>query len=521
MKKMFFFAAMAAVMASCTSEEPMMVSNGNGTAIGFDTYVGKATRAGDINTANLTSFYVYGGKAADDFNGTTVTKTDAGWTYSPTQYWEKDAKYTFAAVAPTNANVSFKDSKLTVADYTPGDDDLIVAVTNEITGQAAGSNYTVNLNFKHTLSKVQLTFSGDLTKPSTARLTGINNKATLSATYGNEGTAPTWSDATGSDDYTYNVDATTGKDVKYLLPQTIAPTAKISFTYNGKTYEKELATAEAGVDAWEMGKAYNYNVKLEDNDEISFSVTVAEWPTIGDEPATDPETPETPSDDPTEEPGDEPSETTAPETMVLTPTGDTWIRGNATTSAFASDTKMAIRNNSNGTDVYYSLVEFTLPENLKQEGYKISANLRLVTVQCKGNRNVNLYEYTGSDFEESSTYENIGETCKTIAEGTPITTFEAKGYGDKNMKDIDDSDTYTSYRTATEWTNNIDLSEYVNGKSAGSKFVLLISRATQDNAEMQFGTKEVKDIPNKDNSSLLYFKAEDLTPQLTITYTKE
>lgn len=516
MKKLFFFAALAAAMASCTSEEPMMVSNG--TAIGFDTYVGKATRAGDINTANLEAFYVYGGKTAEDFKGSKVSKTEGVWTYSPTQYWEEGAKYTFAAVAPTNAGVSFDGSVLTVADYTPGEDDLIVAVTNEITGKAAGSNAVVNLNFKHALAKVQLTFTGgDASKVSNVKLTGVNNKATLKVDYAT-GTNPAWDETDATDDYEYAI--ANGKGVKFLLPQELNG-AKVSFTYNGENIELEISTA--AVSEWEMGKGYNYTITLPDTpqDAIEFGVEVedAAWNDYINGSFVDPTaTPEEPGDD-EEDPSEVTEPTQVPGNLTLSPTIDTWLRPENNTNYGGSEV-MEILKKEDGTN-YYGLIEFELPSNLKQPGYKIDAKLRLVTVSCKGDRNVNLHEYTGNSLTKDSKYDDgIGEECKKLIENNDaILSFSVLGKGTTAMKDINNSDT-DEYKNVSGWTNTIDLSEFISSKEDGSKFALIISKKGNNNNSMQFASKETGDIPYKDDSSLVFFKKEDLVPQLTITYTK-
>lgn len=516
MKKMFFFAALAAVMASCTSEEPMMVSNGNGTAIGFDTYVGKATRAGDINTANLTKFYVYGGKTAVDFNGTEVTKTDAGWTYSPTKYWESGAKYTFAAVAPTKTG-SFDNSKLTVADYTPGDDDLIVAVTNEITGKEVGSNAAVNLNFKHALAKVQVTFSGDLDKLSDVKLTGVNNKATLSVSYGEEGTAPVWDEANSTGDYAYTIDGTSGKGVRYVLPQTLAETTTISFTYNGKAYSKGLDNES--VPAWEIGKAYNYSITLKDEDGITFDVSVTEWPTIGDEPET-PTEPETP-----EEPADNPTQTTVPENLTLTSVAATWIRSSNT--SFSGATQDAMEIKKSGEIVFPGLLQFDLPANLKHNGYKLKAQLRLVSTQAKGDRYIDLHEYTGTDFSESATYETIGTQLEADLQREAIANFRAEGHG---TKAIGDSGLSGNYLEASGWQNFIDFTDFINTKVStadnGSSLVLIITKTNENNDSWKFGThryagKTVESNATDSDGKKITFNGDDLVPQLIITYEKE
>lgn len=501
MKKILIFAALAAGMASCTSEEPVQVSDSY--AIGFSTYVGKATRAGDVNTESLTSFAVYGGTEKTEFNGTEVTKQNGAWTYSPVQYWEKDAKYKFAAVAPavSGASYDFASNKLTVANYSPADDDLIVASTNEITGKEA-DNSAVALNFKHALSKVQLTFNGgDLTKLSNVKLTSVVNKGNLGASY-NNGVDPAWELAEGTGDYAYTIDSEAGNGVKYLLPQTL-DAAAVTYTYDEKDHTILIKTAD--VAAWEMGKAYNYNISLDAGAAIAFEVSMAAWDTsINDQTIVEKEM----------------------ATVTLASTGSFYIRGDGTnTTQHKTGETMEIKYNDSGR--FFGFVSFTLPEDFSA-GSVVSAELRLVTTQCKGDRNVNLYEFTGTQDLSNATYDSVGTECETIIsdENNIIASFEANG---KHTKSMGDKGIGTDYTDASKWTNLIDMKDFVNKKNAGSTFTILVSKTTSHNDALKFATEDVKDMTNSnvtglDDSSTekvtCTFAKEDLVPQLVITYTK-
>ena len=61
MKKFLFLAT--AMFASCTNDE--MVEMNPQSAIGFETFVDKSTRATDVTKANLTAFEVYGWRTKD------------------------------------------------------------------------------------------------------------------------------------------------------------------------------------------------------------------------------------------------------------------------------------------------------------------------------------------------------------------------------------------------------------------------------------------------------------------------
>lgn len=512
MKKILIFAALAAGMASCTSEEPVQVSDSY--AIGFSTYVGKATRAGDVNTESLNSFAVYGGTEAQEFKGTTVTKDNGAWVYSPVQYWKEGAKYNFAAVAPAVEGASYSAKKLTVANYTPGETDLIVAASNEITGAAAGSNQLVTLNFKHALAKVQFTFEGDAANVSDVKLTSVSNKANLEVSY-SEGTAATWGESAGTGEYTYTLDAN-GKGVKYLLPQTIGDAVKVSYTYNEKVHTINVKTTE--VAAWEMGKAYNYTVSLS-SDAIGFEVVeAAEWTT----------TELKPTESTTEEnSGDNSGNTNAetPATLTLETMGSTTIRSNNASynSGGLADT-MELKNFTKDGEEnvsFYGLFAFDLPANIQKQGYKMDAKLRLVCVYKKGTRYIQLRELTGKEFKDNASFGEYGETVQNIINtGTPLAEFETNGWNGKAMKDANSTD---SYKTVAEWTNYIDLTDFINTKTSvndnGSTISFVLSKRDADTSDqaLRMATKNTEDITN----GVETFKAADLVPQLVITYTKE
>lgn len=128
MKKIFIFAAAAAMLASCSQDvltDINSVSNDEG-AISFGTWTSKATRAENstgADGAQLEKYHntfvvygfknVYGKDEAKVFDGTVCTYTgspsdpfyvesSAGdWKYSPVRYWDKSADgYDFYAVSP-------------------------------------------------------------------------------------------------------------------------------------------------------------------------------------------------------------------------------------------------------------------------------------------------------------------------------------------------------------------------------------------------------------------------------------
>lgn len=179
MKKVIFALAAVVALAACSQEDVIVADKG--AAIGFDTFVGKATRVDDpsLTNTNLANFGVFGtvskAETALIFDNVKVTGSGVGananWSYDSkfTQYWIADAKYNFAAVAPYGAyeNAVFSTTDLnTKLDFTNNaETDLLYAQSVEITGKegagagaATPANGKVAFTFRHLLSKVKFSF---------------------------------------------------------------------------------------------------------------------------------------------------------------------------------------------------------------------------------------------------------------------------------------------------------------------------------------------------------------------------
>lgn len=179
-------------------------------------------------------------------------------------------------------------------------------------------------------------------------------------------------------------------------------------------------------------------------------------------------------------------------------------------------------------DTFVGLMRFLVPADLLDtDNYELTqAELRLVTTQNKGDRKFNIYDFP-KYFAEDTKGEKDAVTESLQTE--PIATFEAKGMGTKSLSD-DFGNNWEQYNTAEAWTNYIDLSTYVKDKisNGATSFNILIQRPTPNpNNKMKIATKEVTSTTNEKttvNGELVKpftFKAEDLVPQLTITYVKK
>ena len=128
MKKILLFAAAATIMVACSDTEKLnnnLVNNEAPRVIGFNTISEKATRAGVIEDLELyhKTFAVWSTKESMNthaidtvFNGDdakdiitfdSVRLAPNHWTYNPYRYWDRQAVYSFVAVAPNSKVIRF------------------------------------------------------------------------------------------------------------------------------------------------------------------------------------------------------------------------------------------------------------------------------------------------------------------------------------------------------------------------------------------------------------------------------
>lgn len=162
----FALSAVAAiVVSSCSStDEPRPQSEDQTNVIRFAANT-EFSRAGEITTSNLKTFNVYAytgnGTSPDLFmDNVVVTKNTSNvWSYDPVKYWPSKKAVDFYAFAPalwlgTNtplAGVPY--------DASEGTEDIIYAVSPDLTGGAGLSNAQVIFNFRHALSKLTVKMS--------------------------------------------------------------------------------------------------------------------------------------------------------------------------------------------------------------------------------------------------------------------------------------------------------------------------------------------------------------------------
>lgn len=181
MKAIHLIAAGAALtLAACSNDE--MVQAPEATPIGFDSYIGKTTRADDATLSNVKNITVYGylgdAGAPKLFDGKIVSNSSGSWEYSPLQYWTAGKNYLFTAVAsPASSgnnhySYAWDDARPTDIENfygsgtigfdnssASGNEDLIYAFKTATTPSPLNSAPgKVSFSFKHALSRVMFTF---------------------------------------------------------------------------------------------------------------------------------------------------------------------------------------------------------------------------------------------------------------------------------------------------------------------------------------------------------------------------
>lgn len=315
MKKQMMMLLAIAAMVGCSKSEVVDNPNDDGnTPIKLKTFVGKAVKAAETTTANLTSFQMEayttaaaypGADAPTSFISSAVT-TPGSWTYTGPQYWPQGKKVSFFAyapadgvtyVAPTGAN--WPNFTYTVA-AEASQADLIVA---QRTDQDASTNSgSVALTFNHALSQILFKAkceNADFTAVvKTIELSGIQNEGTYTfATSASEGTAieGAWSSVTGTAGYAYLTNGTAAitsageaiagtNGALMLMPQTLT-NAKLKVVYSvtlgtGETAQTFDVTKEdvALTGTWAPGMKYTYDLTLvSDAKKITLDPSVKPW----------------------------------------------------------------------------------------------------------------------------------------------------------------------------------------------------------------------------------------------------
>lgn len=336
MKKIYFLAATAALLASCSSNEEYFSQEFNqGAPIEFATRTVNATRANatgaDAAALLNNQFIVYGQKTANDAKTQVFTKVavnyvtdgeNAAWDYvtgtEPVRYWDKTAtSYDFYAYSDANATkvvapaADIYTDGITISSTT-AENLAKVYVAPGVSVTSTGFNNTVKFIFKSAASKVRI-----------AAYNGMNDyDVKINKFYVSDGTAGTVSALQGSffSAAAYAVtaagvqsktDATqdqknvvmggnivaagnlgaskadaTYEDYVWVLPtgadaQNV--TVKIEYTMTSKTTSETITdTVETSLDKsyfqWQPNYAYTYILKINNSlTPITFEAEVEEF----------------------------------------------------------------------------------------------------------------------------------------------------------------------------------------------------------------------------------------------------
>ena len=321
-RSLFMLGVAVAALSGCSQSEILEVAEGR--AIGFSSFVNNNTRAvNEVTKDNLSEYYVfgnYGNDGASDWSGQAFNNELNTTLY----YWQPGKIYRFGAYADGNGgkiassavNFDAATQKLTFTNYTPEDTkDLVAAVTENQTANDHSNekNDPVQLNFKHLLSQVKLTFTS--TAAATYKLTISDVRiaeavSTCTGDYTASGVTWNTGGTTTKSGYVYDFFGTEDRVIssevsqyqsKLVIPQSGTELLYVYFTatikgekpsgskISTKNFRAALGHTAADVDAnaWEPSYCYNYIANVEIKDivdnpdnlvEINFKVTgVEEW----------------------------------------------------------------------------------------------------------------------------------------------------------------------------------------------------------------------------------------------------
>lgn len=313
MKKVMFAAMAALAITSCSQNEEMDAPSQK-VEVGFNSVVGKATRATAMENANFADFKVYAYNTGETeikdvtkldtkvfMPGVSVTKPAAEWIIGGTYYWPLTDNIQFFAYSP-EASTTVADYAATAQyptfDYTvkavADQEDLLAASATDRTKENAVDG--VSLTFKHLLTQINFSAKGTTTgytyTVSKIEITGVNSKSTF--TFDGKETVGSWAVATtpvASYEYAGNYSVITGAvEAKFgtadnalmLMPQTLPTGAKIVVSYkvNNGSFDIFEGTGEVSIKdlVWAAGSKTRYTLTLKDNGSaVSFIPEVKPW----------------------------------------------------------------------------------------------------------------------------------------------------------------------------------------------------------------------------------------------------
>lgn len=236
----------------------------------------------------------------DLFDGITVKREEAGWTYSPQRYWLTGYTYDFRAMHPANLSASAKveyvkgngaTSHIKVDNFSADGTDLMVASERRIA--LAGndkSRAAVDLRFRHILSRVTFIAKTDDTEPFKILGFRIKNVAASGnwdgSTYKADGSDyGKWTPGEPNGSYTASIPSGglpvgntpvrlfDGDNIILAVPQSFESLAiEIEYSYPDDARIHSAVAQLSGT--WLPGKSYSYSFTI--NPQILFEAPVVD-----------------------------------------------------------------------------------------------------------------------------------------------------------------------------------------------------------------------------------------------------
>lgn len=201
------------------------------------------------------------------------------------------------------------------------------------------------------------------------------------------------------------------------------------------------------------------------------------------------------------------------DSVTVTPTWDTYFRAGHLKNDLGTKDVLEVRSNADYTTDFVGALKFDIPET--PDGKKIdTVSLKLVT-RSLANKNIssfNLAVFNSSAWtNESTLYADVESDITEARNNDAIATFIPKGMKNKALTDTGLTDEYTNLEA---WTNTIALTPTI--VTPNNSLSLIIYEDSTNDDTVKFYSKEVTDQTLKTNNVTI--PAEDLVPQLTITY---
>ena len=200
---------------------------------------------------------------------------------------------------------------------------------------------------------------------------------------------------------------------------------------------------------------------------------------------------------------------TQTKTKDYTATADTYLRKGKADNNGAKEQMEIGTNDSKGTD-FVGLLKFTIDG--EAVGKVEKATLRIVSERVKGNPQISLYSYS-NEWESDAKYEDQTANIEAARATEAIATFTPKGTKGRSIL----SDTQDNVSTdIADWTNEIDITEYVKTLTDGT-FSLMLAETNNQKDNQKYFASEAKDFSPKKDASITITSAQ-IVPLLTIEY---